>query len=335
MLRGDTVAAREKHAEAGKLLRRRASAAIKGSDRQHFRFLAATQFYKAGLYDRALELCRRIQPNQLPDHAKKLYPGFEREVRRREQPGYEQSIREQFVQYQRSNKYQEILGLLHLHPYVFDRQSTAFIRAHVTFKLGNYYASGIFLSFAHQYGLTEPAKVFAACCLPVGVLSEQGLEAAWAAGRDVAKGFQHPLADIVVSSFLYQLANSTAGNERREWARKHIEYYQSAMNKYEKQSEGFCADPEVRVFVAGTAATAAIASVWVGDLVVANEALQRAETVGAGYPVIAAVLPELRAFVKASATIDTPPTIPFNELIKDLRNRGEKEWIKQGSGQAA
>jgi hypothetical protein len=90
---GDTALAQEKFAAAGDILLRNVGAVYKAMEKHLLRFLAATQFYKGGHYQRALELVEKIQARLLPKNVHDLLPPFLRDAKQRSLPGYAAGIR--------------------------------------------------------------------------------------------------------------------------------------------------------------------------------------------------------------------------------------------------
>jgi hypothetical protein len=51
-------------------------------------FLAASQYYRGGHYQKALALARKVQQRMLPDEVARLFPAFWRDVQDRASPDY-------------------------------------------------------------------------------------------------------------------------------------------------------------------------------------------------------------------------------------------------------
>src|SRR5262249_51582156 len=125
---GDTALARKKHAEAGAILERDMKA-HRGSDKQLLRFLAATQYYKGGDYQKAKELANKIDARALPKHVRGLLPQFLNDVKFRASPNYEIGVRKTLLALWLQNEHEKALDVLKEHPYVIPPDRLAFLRA--------------------------------------------------------------------------------------------------------------------------------------------------------------------------------------------------------------
>lgn len=74
--RGETVRARKLFEQAGTRLKAAAERIRRRGERDAGMYLAATQFFKGGLYEEALHLCRHIQASKLPPNVNHSYPAF-------------------------------------------------------------------------------------------------------------------------------------------------------------------------------------------------------------------------------------------------------------------
>jgi hypothetical protein len=262
-----------------------------------------------------------------------LFSGFRHQVQRRVRPTYVQSVREKFARLHQGNEYRRIAALLWQHPYVYDRKVMAFIRTYISFKLQEYRAAGVFAAAACQFGLNDSSRVIELACLPFGVVIEQGLEVGWEAARGYTRTFSHPLAHLMASALLYQLAISAKAEVRCGWARKQLECYNKAMAGYGAISSSLLGDPEAGTFVVVSAASAAIAHDWLGDPAGAAAALAAAENANPGNAQSRSIIADVKAFLKSSAgstriNID-PPTFPLEAILADARKRQAERWVSQ------
>jgi tetratricopeptide (TPR) repeat protein len=145
---GDTALAREKFAAAGEILLRNMGAVYKAADKHLLRFLAATQFYKGGHYQRALDLSEKIQARLLPKNVRDLLPPFLRDVKHRSSSGYVVGIRQRLIQLWEGKRPNEILVLLQDHPYVFRPAALAYFRAVACEDIGDFRAAALFFADA-------------------------------------------------------------------------------------------------------------------------------------------------------------------------------------------
>ena len=143
---GDTALAQEKFAAAGDILLRNVGAVYKAMEKHLLRFLAATQFYKGGHYQRALELVEKIQARLLPKNVHDLLPPFLRDAKQRSLPGYAAGIRTRLIQLWEGKLPNEILVLLQEHPYVFPPVLMAYIRTIACEDIGDFRAASLFFA---------------------------------------------------------------------------------------------------------------------------------------------------------------------------------------------
>jgi hypothetical protein len=143
LMNGDTTTAKQKYTEAGMILEGKLVGASR-AERDMVRFLAASQFYYGGEYQKALKLAERVQEANLPDAVRQLFPTFFRSVKRRATPGYAQSTRNQLSKLWLGSDLEAVNRLLQEHPYVIEPAGIAYIRVYVCGKAGDYRASVAF-----------------------------------------------------------------------------------------------------------------------------------------------------------------------------------------------
>ena len=85
---GDTDRARTCYLEAGKLLEASIANKRKQSEKHFTRFLAASQYYHGGHYEKALALGRKIEARFLSGNARSLLPQFMKDATARAKPDY-------------------------------------------------------------------------------------------------------------------------------------------------------------------------------------------------------------------------------------------------------
>ncbi len=324
----DNALARDKHSRAAKILQKHANGAGTSAERHMLRFLAATQYFKAGFYLRALRLVRRIEPRFLSEHDKQLFQNFRNEVRRRTNPKYVESILKRVQHYQQKNEFKQVAALAWHHPYVFDRIALAYIRAYTSVRSKEYFAAGTFAYAADRFGLKNyPTKIIELAFLPCVAEFSEGTEEGWLAAKDFTRYWPHPMAYLVASSILYRLANSTKGETRREWAKKQTEYYRKADIDYLKLPIEYQNDGDVRLFLFTCAATAAIAYSWLQKHDAASKCLVEAESLRHEYKQNPELISGIRDLVNSSREKDLidvePPTVPNQG--KKFADRARKE----------
>ena len=119
LVKGEVALAKAKHAEAGEILERIAAGTNRAADKQFYRFLAATEYYKGGHYQRALTLAKKIQPASLAADVRSLFSKFMEDAKKRSSPNYEEQMRVILNKLQLAGKQKEMLVLFQNHPYLF------------------------------------------------------------------------------------------------------------------------------------------------------------------------------------------------------------------------
>lgn len=332
MLAGDTDLAREKHTAAGDVLRASLKGVVMTAERHHVRFLAATQYFKAGRYALALEQVRRIEPRLLPPHSRRLFPEFARQVRRRTRRGYDQSTRDRFARHQERNEFSQILSLLHYHPFVFTREAYSFARAFTCFFLGHFEEAGECFAATVRYGESDPTTIMNFACMPYAAISKKGLglglNEGWEAACAFTRGFPHATTELVASGLGYQLANSSKGEQRRVWAARQLDFYRSGMAKFDALPAEFRTDPEVQFFAFFMTASAAVACAWLKEFAEASAVADRAELLDPSTGATRGLMTSVREFIRLASSrphgSDEDVTIPSMEWHRLAGHRGEQ-----------
>jgi tetratricopeptide (TPR) repeat protein len=175
---GDTPRAREKFAEAGAILEQQLPNARKQAEKHLVRFLAASQYYKGGDYQKALALCNKVEARLLPPQVRPLFPRFQQDVRSRSAPTYDSGVRRELLDLWRAKQYERILEVLQEHPYVLSPGALAFVRAVVCEELKDDRAAAVFYVDARRYGLQEPGVIATTVALPLTPAHQGRLEEA-------------------------------------------------------------------------------------------------------------------------------------------------------------
>ena len=76
LMKGDTLRAKQMFEEAGDILLANVANVRKQSEKHLVRFLAASQYFKGGLYQKALDLCAKIQMKLLAPPYRPLFSRF-------------------------------------------------------------------------------------------------------------------------------------------------------------------------------------------------------------------------------------------------------------------
>jgi tetratricopeptide (TPR) repeat protein len=202
---GDTIRAKEQFELAGDLLRDCAEDAVEAGERNHRRFLAASQYYHAGEYRKASDLCRRIETTLLDEHSKKLCQQLCKESRLRARPDYEQGVRSRIAKVRMEERFTEVLQILRDHPYVLPRDMMAYIRADCCEALKDYRTAALFISDAVQFGLAHINPFYFAAGATTALI-QTDLDAAWEFASHLLELLPHPLTSLSASLVCYNQA---------------------------------------------------------------------------------------------------------------------------------
>ncbi len=160
---GDTSRSAQFFKRAGEILESAVARLEKPSERDLARFLAATHYYKGGIYLEAARVCRKIQERRLPSRVRHLYPPFLTDVKERSAPDYAARYTEMVKErYQRvtvegdRTAAQEVIDLLIAHPYLFPRDRMAHMRARCCDVLGHRRATTLFFRDAWRFNPDNP-----------------------------------------------------------------------------------------------------------------------------------------------------------------------------------
>src|SRR6266571_3555082 len=150
LMKGDTGAATKCFSEAGRVLEQRVRGCRKTSEKHVIRYLAATQYYLAGSYAEALQLCNKIQRKLLPEHLRLGFVQFRQDVAERAGANYARSIEDRLIRHWEKQEYDRIITLLQEHPYILGEGDLAYLRADCCESLGQFDAAAIFFRDAIQ-----------------------------------------------------------------------------------------------------------------------------------------------------------------------------------------
>jgi tetratricopeptide (TPR) repeat protein len=160
---GDTPLSSRLFLQAGKMLESAVARLSKASERDLARFLAATHYYKGGVYQEAARVCGRIQGGRLPSRVRHLYPPFLKDVKERSAPDYTRRYAATVAElYQRVTRdgdrdaAQKVIDLLIAHPYVVPHDRMAHFRARCCDVLGFRRATTLFYRDAWRFNPDRP-----------------------------------------------------------------------------------------------------------------------------------------------------------------------------------
>lgn len=233
ILFGDTRQARELHEKAGRVYEADVLNRRKRSDKDALRYLAATQYYHGGLYDKALQLCRKIQANLLPNRYRKNYAEFLKAVHERAEQKYVEKMREQVKQHLRKGEYQQGLDLLKEHQYIEDEADLAFIRGHCCEQLGKYEVAAIFFADFVRKSPENLGLVLLSTTGPLGLIANNNINEVWIYTQALLDKLSHPLTYLTASVVRYMQALRTA-----EDTAKHV-FFEEQLRLFQEAEQRF------------------------------------------------------------------------------------------------
>jgi tetratricopeptide (TPR) repeat protein len=263
---GDTARAREKFSEAGTILERNVAQARKQSDKHFVRFLAASQYYKAGRYGKGLAICKKIQAKLLPPAVRPLFPAFSRDVRSRSRPGYEKRTRRELLNLWLTRQYSRLLEVLQEHPYVLPPGGLAFIGAVACEGLKGYRGAAVFYRDALKFGPRDLELIFSAAALPLTLPQEGRLDEAWEYARQQLEWIPHPVTYVSASLVCFHRASAAVGpEERRRLLQEQVHYFEETRRSFGGLPPDQQNHPQLRGYVALCYEAAAFGLLRLGD----------------------------------------------------------------------
>ncbi len=169
---GDTERAQAKFALAGETLERETRDAMEDATAHLLRFLAATQFYIGGHYQRALELAKNITADLLPATTERLLPKFMEDVEARASRDYIARAQQRLQALWTAQNYSGIIELLQEDPYLIPPADLAFQRAVCSEMLRKYRPAVLFFADAARRSQNNLAVLAALAPLPVNLLAD-------------------------------------------------------------------------------------------------------------------------------------------------------------------
>ena len=120
----------------------------KQSEKHFLRFLAASQYYHGGHYEKALALGRKIEARFLSGSACLLFPQFMKDATARAKPDYVTKTRRTVARLWMRGEYQAIIETFQQHPYVLPAPELAATRALCCEQLKDYRTAALFFGDA-------------------------------------------------------------------------------------------------------------------------------------------------------------------------------------------
>lgn len=248
---GDTDRARELFTAAGDKLAKDVRNATKRPEKDRLRFLAASQYYQGGLYERARDMCRKIEERQLPDKVRHLFPDFRRDVNDRASPGYADGVRNRLRTLWEAHRVREIIHLLSEHPYVLSRGDLAFLRAVCCEALRDYRAAALFFADALRWDPDDADVMCHSAATPIMMVHEGHLAEAEGYITHQLELLPHPLTHAAASLLRFFQAKESRrdAEERRDLLNLQVSHCDSAWAGFMDLSAGHKQSPGTKVWM--------------------------------------------------------------------------------------
>jgi hypothetical protein len=164
---GDTVLARVKYGEAGHILEAGAAQTQSAPEKNLLRFLAASQYYHGGDYQRALRVVRRTKPKYLSESDREKFEAFRKDVEERADAGYVARIAGAVRAAWQERRIDDAIKLLQRHPYIVERAELAWQRAVLCSVSGRLKAAALFSADAVRFSGSHPAVLILRAGMPL------------------------------------------------------------------------------------------------------------------------------------------------------------------------
>ena len=232
---GQTDRARERYAAAGEVLEAKLPGVRKAKDQHLTRFLAASQYYHGGDYQKALKLARKVDRKNLAHEVRSIFDKFFRDVDERATHGYAERMREQMLARWQGKDYTGLLKLLQEHPYILNQHQLALIRAFCFENLHDWQAAAVFYADALKDIPDDPEAVFHLAGDPLSLAGEGKIEEAWKYVQYQLKAMPNAVTFITASIIRFQQANAIKGTpESLALIREQIQYFSEAWQHYQQ-----------------------------------------------------------------------------------------------------
>ncbi len=262
---GYTTLAAEKYAEAGKELERRLAAARKAPDRHLLRFLAATQYYLGGHYQRAFHLSKHIEARFLSPSSRKLLPKFLKDVRERSSPNYKERMRKSLTQLWIAKDYEKVLDVLKDHQFIYGQGPLAFLRAVTCAELREWKVAAVFYAMAFPGVADGSDLMMMAAGHALIVPSEERVDEAWEYISQLHKLLPNAVTNIVASITCFFRASKATEENRLLMHRDQLRYFEEGRRAYQILPVDRQNHPEMRDILSMGFNAALMALIRLGD----------------------------------------------------------------------
>jgi tetratricopeptide (TPR) repeat protein len=263
--RGDTGLARTKFVEAGEVLLRDLADTYKHADKILLRFLAASQFYKAGEYQRALEQTKKIEARLLPANTRSLLPQFVRDVESRASPDYVVRMRQTFSRLWAAKENRQLLDLLKDHPYVYEPVGLGVLRAVLCEGLGHWRAAAFFYARALPLLPLEHPFVMLPAGWPLDLARQGRINEAWEYILHLLELAPNTVTNMAASILCCVRACQVTGAERRALHQEQLHFFDEAWTAFQAHPGTVQRNPELQLVMLGCLDVACLGCVRLGD----------------------------------------------------------------------
>jgi tetratricopeptide (TPR) repeat protein len=256
---GDTDRARACYLEAGKLIEASIANERKQSEKHLLRFLAASQYYHGGHYEKALALGRRIEARFLSGNARSLFPQFMKDATTRAKPDYVLTTRQTVARLWQRAEYQVVIEMFQQHPYILPAHELAAIRALCCEKLKEYHAAALFFGDAWRMDSQSAEATFLTVSYVFLLVAESKLTEAHEYLNRLVKEVPHALTFAILAILRYfEASAASAAEERKKLSEEQIHYFDKALALYQALPTSHRNHPAFRYILTIAAESAAL-----------------------------------------------------------------------------
>ena len=262
---GYTTVAAQKYAEAGKELERNLAAARKAPDRHLLRFLAASQYYHGGHYQRAFNLSKHIEARFLSPGTRELLPKFLKDVQERSSPNYKERMRKSLSQLWFAKENEKVLNVLKDHQFIYEQEMLAFIRAVICEELGQWKAAAVFYLMAIHCILDGSFSMLIAVGYALRLHLVNRSEEAWDYINQLQELFPNTVTNTITSIICFLRASKATGEDRSNLHRDQLRYFEEGWREYQALPADRQNHPEIRETMSSAFNYALLALIRLGD----------------------------------------------------------------------
>jgi tetratricopeptide (TPR) repeat protein len=247
---GETDRAREHFGVAGDILERKIASLRKQPDKHFARFLAASQYYHGGNYQKARELARQVEKRFLPVEAQPLFEQFFRDVKERADPGYEVGVRNRLQFHLTRKEYETCLEILRDHPYSVSQAQLAYSRAFCYEHLRDWPAAAIFYADAIRQLPEDPELLFSTAGVPLSLAGSGDLAEAWRYVEYQLEALPNAVTFITASLIRFHQAPQARDEETRSHLlAEQVEYVEKGWQHFQRLPDNLRRHQDLRRYM--------------------------------------------------------------------------------------